>query len=115
MQLASAGTFTSTQASDEQEGLGAGCAINSDAGFCLDIRIHLLRTTAMKLYELLILLLGLTVFSAAVTGIVTAFSASILLGILCLVVAPASLVLGVCVWFGNNWAPKVAEWLNLPV
>jgi hypothetical protein len=58
--------------------------------------------------------LALGAFALTLTGLWCAFSASILLGVIFLVLEPAPLVLGICVLGGNNWAPQLVEFLHLP-
>lgn len=57
-------------------------------------------------------LIAILVFT--LIGLWAGFAASLLLGLIVLIVEPVPLILGICVTFGNNWAPAVAEFLKLP-
>lgn len=72
---------------------------------------------AMMLVGFLVMwLLGLATFALSVYGLILAFKASIILGIIAFVLEPSPLVIGVVAYFGGmNVAPKIAAWLHLPI
>ena len=59
--------------------------------------------------------LSIMAMVSTIIGIWLAFSASIILGILSLCVAPANLVYGVCWWFGMNVPEAIQAWVNFPI
>ena len=56
---------------------------------------------------------SVAILMLSVWGVVLAFQASIVLGVLCLIVEPAPLILGVAALFDPEIAQKVANWLGL--
>ena len=63
--------------------------------------------------------IGLAIMMVVTTviGIWLAFSASIVLGIICLfpICAPANFVFGLCWWFGTNVPEAIQAWANFPI
>ena len=71
------------------------------------------------LVELLIAIVLLCVIVPAigvsVYGLVLAFKASIILGIIVLALEPSPFVIGLCALFGKNVAEALQNWIHFPV
>lgn len=69
--------------------------------------------------ELMIVLVVLCIFLPAVGlsiyGLYLAFSASILLGIVALIIEPSPLVFGIAMLFGKNIPEIIQTWINFPI
>ena len=51
----------------------------------------------------------------SIYGLYLAFNASIILGIIALVVEPSPFVFGICGLFGTNIPMIIQQWINFPV
>jgi hypothetical protein len=70
-------------------------------------------TAAVIYVEILVALLGTAICGVAIYGLVLAFSASICLGIICLVAEPAPLIIGLAkLFWGVDLAQRVMEWIG---
>lgn len=65
-------------------------------------------------FALVWLTLGLGFFAVSIYGLVLAFKASIILGLIALIVEPSPLALGLVALFGHpDIAHRIAAWLGL--
>lgn len=62
-----------------------------------------------------ILCVAIPAFGLSIYGLYLAFSASILLGIIALVIEPSPLVFGVAMLFGKNVPEIIQNWANFPI
>lgn len=60
----------------------------------------------------IILVIG--IISCGLFGLWTAFTASIILGIVSFFVPPSFVVYGLCAFFGKNVPQMIVDWLNIP-
>lgn len=63
----------------------------------------------------LIVLCIMSPIGISVYGLIIAFNASILVGIVCIFVPPSPFVFGVCSFFGYNLPEILVNWLHIPV
>lgn len=60
------------------------------------------------------LTLGLSVIGFSIYGLILAFQASLLVGVIALIVEPSPLIIGlVCFFTGTNLAQQLASWLGV--
>ena len=64
---------------------------------------------------LAILSVGVIAIGTSIYGLYLAFSASIILGIIALVIEPSPFVFGVCMIFGKNVPEAIQNWANFPI
>jgi hypothetical protein len=65
--------------------------------------------------ELIFAVLIIGIVGVSVYGLVLAFKASIILGIIALIVEPSPLVFGMAALYGTNVPEAIQNWINFPV
>jgi len=67
------------------------------------------------LIELVFTMIWIMVVGISIYGLVLCFKASIILGIIALVIEPTPLIVGLCAIFGKDIANAIQNWIHFPV
>jgi len=54
-------------------------------------------------------------FALSIYGLILAFKASVILGVIALIVEPSPFVIGVIALFGPDVCPAIQAWANFPI